>query len=219
MARRKELAAQRRATGEPMAVAGLWEGWKSPEGDWLRTFTVITTDANATARPVHDRMPAILQPVDAQHRPVPVGETGFTTLLTNLANRVQPLIRYDLGDRVRFAPEACECGSALPVMAVGVLVLRFRFEDEMRRIFNGGDGQAPQEIALVLLDASGRATLANQTRSAFSPRVGVQWQALSQLSLHAASYKAFRAPNLAELYRRQVSPSTVSLPNFASPCT
>lgn len=64
-----------------------------------------------------------------------------------------------------------------------------------------------------VLDASGRATLANQTRSAFSPRVGVQWQALSQLSLHAASYKAFRAPNLAELYRRQVSPSTVSLPN------
>jgi len=61
---------------------------------------------------------AILQPVDAQHRPVPVGETGFTTLLTNLANRVQPLIRYDLGDRVRFAPEACECGSALPVIEV-----------------------------------------------------------------------------------------------------
>jgi chemotaxis signal transduction protein len=44
---------------------------------------------------------------------------------------------------------------------VGVLVLRFRFEDEMRRIFNGGDGQAPQEIALVLLDASGRVIATN----------------------------------------------------------
>ena len=43
---------------------------------------------------------AILEPVDAQGRAVPAGETGATTLLTNLANHVQPLIRYDLGDRV-----------------------------------------------------------------------------------------------------------------------
>jgi putative SOS response-associated peptidase YedK len=50
------------ATGEPMAVAGLWEGWKSPEGDWLRTFTVITTDANAKQALVHHRMPVILPP-------------------------------------------------------------------------------------------------------------------------------------------------------------
>jgi outer membrane receptor protein involved in Fe transport len=64
-----------------------------------------------------------------------------------------------------------------------------------------------------VLDATGRTALPNQTRSAFSPRVGVQWQALSPLSLHAAAYRAFRAPNLAELYRRQVSTSTISLPN------
>ena len=43
----------------------------------------------------------------------------------------------------------------------GVLVLRFRFEDEMRRIFNGGDGLVPQEIALVLLDKSGRVIATN----------------------------------------------------------
>lgn len=61
---------------------------------------------------------AILEPVDAQHRPVPVGETGSTTLLSNLANRVQPLIRYDLGDRVRFSPQPCACGSALPLIEV-----------------------------------------------------------------------------------------------------
>ncbi|MDO9315511.1 MAG: chemotaxis protein CheW [Burkholderiaceae bacterium] len=40
--------------------------------------------------------------------------------------------------------------------SAGVLVLRFRFEDEMRRIFNGDDGLVPQEIALVLLDKAGR---------------------------------------------------------------
>lgn len=41
-----------------------------------------------------------------------------TTLVTNLANHVQPLIRYDLGDRVRFADKPCECGSSLPVIEV-----------------------------------------------------------------------------------------------------
>ncbi|MGG5817971.1 SOS response-associated peptidase [Falsiroseomonas sp. HW251] len=50
------------ATGEPMAVAGLWEGWKSPDGEWLRTFTVITTEANEKQALVHHRMPAILPP-------------------------------------------------------------------------------------------------------------------------------------------------------------
>ncbi|MFZ5547354.1 MAG: phenylacetate--CoA ligase family protein [Pseudomonadota bacterium] len=61
---------------------------------------------------------AILEPVDAQGRPVPPGETGTTTLLTNLANEVQPLIRYDLGDRVTLLPGACTCGSQLPVIDV-----------------------------------------------------------------------------------------------------
>jgi phenylacetate-coenzyme A ligase PaaK-like adenylate-forming protein len=43
---------------------------------------------------------------------------GGRVLLTNLANHVQPLIRYDLGDRVRFARRGCDCGSALPVIEV-----------------------------------------------------------------------------------------------------
>ena len=64
-----------------------------------------------------------------------------------------------------------------------------------------------------VVDASGRTTYENQTRRAFSPRAGVRWQALSTLALHTAAYRAFRAPNLAELYRRQTSTSTISLPN------
>jgi phenylacetate-coenzyme A ligase PaaK-like adenylate-forming protein len=56
----------------------------------------------------------ILEPVDAGFRPVPPGEPSRTTLLTNLANRVQPLIRYDLGDSVTALPEPCPCGSPLP---------------------------------------------------------------------------------------------------------
>ncbi|MBE0473270.1 phenylacetate--CoA ligase family protein [Rhodoferax sp.] len=60
----------------------------------------------------------ILEPVDALGQPVPAGEWSYTTLLTNLANRVQPLIRYDLGDQVRVDHTPCGCGSALPVIEV-----------------------------------------------------------------------------------------------------
>lgn len=61
---------------------------------------------------------AILESVDAQGRAVPAGERGASTLLTNLANHVQPLIRYELGDCVRQDPAVCPCGSALPVIEV-----------------------------------------------------------------------------------------------------
>ena len=56
----------------------------------------------------------ILEPVDAAGEPVAPGEASHTTLLTNLANRVQPLIRYDLGDSVTVLPAPCPCGSTLP---------------------------------------------------------------------------------------------------------
>lgn len=61
---------------------------------------------------------AILEPIDEGGRTVPDGETGYSALLTNLANHVQPLIRYDLGDRVRVVAEPCACGSSLPVIEV-----------------------------------------------------------------------------------------------------
>jgi len=58
----------------------------------------------------------ILEPVDAAGDPVAPGEPSHTTLLTNLANRVQPLIRYDLGDSVTVLPAPCPCGSPLPAI-------------------------------------------------------------------------------------------------------
>jgi len=60
----------------------------------------------------------ILEPVDEHHRPVPEGHASAAVLLTHLANTVQPLIRYDLGDHLRFLPEPCSCGSPLPVIEV-----------------------------------------------------------------------------------------------------
>ncbi len=45
---------------EPFGFAGLWEKWKSPEGDEIKTCTIITTEANELLQSVHDRMPVIL---------------------------------------------------------------------------------------------------------------------------------------------------------------
>jgi putative SOS response-associated peptidase YedK len=47
-------------SGEPMACAGLWEGWKQSDGDWLRTYTIITCAAAGRQALLHDRMPVIL---------------------------------------------------------------------------------------------------------------------------------------------------------------
>lgn len=60
----------------------------------------------------------LFEPVDENYRPVPPGVTSHTVLVTNLANRVQPLIRYDLGDRVEVATAPCPCGSVLPAVKV-----------------------------------------------------------------------------------------------------
>ena len=61
---------------------------------------------------------AILEPVDERFRPVPPGRHSHTVLLTNLANRVQPIIRYDLGDSVMQRPDPCPCGNPLPAIRV-----------------------------------------------------------------------------------------------------
>ncbi len=60
----------------------------------------------------------IVEPVDRDYQPVPPGETGHTVLLTNLASRVQPVIRYDLGDSITMKPDPCPCGSPLPALRV-----------------------------------------------------------------------------------------------------
>jgi putative SOS response-associated peptidase YedK len=53
-----------RTDGDPMAFAGIWEGWRSPDGDILRSFAIVTTSANAQMRALHERMPVILEAAD-----------------------------------------------------------------------------------------------------------------------------------------------------------
>ena len=60
----------------------------------------------------------LLEPVDAERRPVPPGELSHGALLTNLANGVRPVIRYALDDSVLMRPDPCPCGSPLPAVQV-----------------------------------------------------------------------------------------------------
>lgn len=85
------------------------EGWLHLVGDWI-----------------------IVEPVDADYRPVPPGEHSHTVLVTNLANRVQPILRYDLGDRVLQRPDPCPCGNPRPAIRIqgrSSEVLRFPIQD------------------------------------------------------------------------------------------
>lgn len=53
------------ASGEPFAIAGLWDEWNDPEsGATVRSFTIITTEPNEMMADIHNRMPAILRRED-----------------------------------------------------------------------------------------------------------------------------------------------------------
>ncbi len=83
------------ATECPFLTEGCTHGWYHVNNDW-----------------------AVLEPVDADYRPVPPGELSHTILISNLANRVQPILRYDLGDSVLQRPTPCPCGNPLPAFQV-----------------------------------------------------------------------------------------------------
>lgn len=95
---------------------------------------------------------AILEAVDADGAEVPPGTWSHSCWLTNLANHLQPLIRYELGDRIRYADQPCRCGSNLPVIEV-----MGRSDDVLR--LPGGQGAmvaiSPLALTTVLEDDAG----------------------------------------------------------------
>lgn len=94
---------------ELLAFAGLWEHWQHSDGTELQTATIITTDANEVARPVHERMPVILPPADY------AAWLGAKTTMDDLKALLKPLPaelmeRYRVSRRMSNARnEGAEC--------------------------------------------------------------------------------------------------------------
>lgn len=60
----KQPHAIARADGGIMALAGIWEGWRGPDGEAIRTYAVVTTTATDALGHLHERMPVILEEAD-----------------------------------------------------------------------------------------------------------------------------------------------------------
>ena len=87
------------ASGEPFALAGLWENWKDRESDeTLQTTTLITMAANDFMTPLHHRMPVILQADTADE-----WLAGSTDLLDSIAERTPRLRAWPVDRRVNNA--------------------------------------------------------------------------------------------------------------------
>jgi putative SOS response-associated peptidase YedK len=70
----------RRKDQAPFAFAGLWERWRQPDGQILRSCSIVTCPANALVAAVHDRMPVILDPGDFERWLDPEATDGRTLL-------------------------------------------------------------------------------------------------------------------------------------------
>ncbi|MBL9017784.1 MAG: phenylacetate--CoA ligase family protein [Myxococcales bacterium] len=112
----------------------------------------------------------ILEPVDAVLHPTPPGELSHTVLLTNLANRVQPILRYDLGDSVVVPTDPCPCGSPLPSLRVAG-----RSGDVLYLVATDGRrvGIPPSALAITLatVSAARRAQIVQTTPASLRVRV------------------------------------------------
>lgn len=71
----------RRRGRQPFAFAGLWEFWQSPEGNELKTCTILTTTANPLVQPVHERMPVLFAPTQAWQWLQPLSASELLALL------------------------------------------------------------------------------------------------------------------------------------------
>jgi phenylacetate-coenzyme A ligase PaaK-like adenylate-forming protein len=94
----------------------------------------------------------LVEPIDAERRPVPPGTRSDSLLVTNLANYVQPVIRYQLGDSVVISERACPCGSPLATISVEGRT------DEILRLPQVGGGDAvllPMAVATVVEETPG----------------------------------------------------------------
>jgi phenylacetate-CoA ligase len=77
-------------------------------------YVAVECDSHAGLHVFEDQIQ--IEIVDDEYRPVPAGRPGTRLLVTNLFNRTQPLIRYELDDLVTASPEPCPCGRPFPLL-------------------------------------------------------------------------------------------------------
>lgn len=120
-----------RRTGSLKQITNVAEPLTDEAGAWLETvFGVHVADEYAmgecmvlssgciAGRGAHVNADlAILEVVDEHNRPVPPGVEGSKVLVTNLYNHVQPIIRYEVDDRITMSATPCACGSPMPRIA------------------------------------------------------------------------------------------------------
>jgi phenylacetate-coenzyme A ligase PaaK-like adenylate-forming protein len=109
----------------------------------------------------------IVEIVDDDFRPVPDGEAGSRLLVTNLFNRVQPLIRFEVTDLVAIEPEPCPCGRTL----TRVRSLEGRSEDVLCL---GGVAVHPLQFGVVTADPDVREFQVVQKGDALRLRVALR---------------------------------------------
>ena len=123
---------------------------------------------------------------------MPSGEAGVTTLLANLASHVQPLIRYDLGDRARRHAGVCSCGSHLPVIDV-----QGRCDDTLR--LGRPQGRFVSVLPLAL------STVLEDDAGLFDFQLVQQGPCELLLRVECAEIAAFEAASLNSIFRRRLA--------------
>jgi hypothetical protein len=84
--------------GSPFGVAGLCENWKSPAGEWLRTFAIITTDSNELVGQIHASLRR------CEYGRSQRGSTSLRTMTPQFLTRFQPR-RWKVSEQANQTPK------------------------------------------------------------------------------------------------------------------
>jgi putative SOS response-associated peptidase YedK len=95
VAKRRQPWFIRMGDDRPFGFAGLWEAWEGADHSAIESCTILTTDANELVRPIHDRMPAIIEKADYDRWLDPANEKPESLL---------PLLRPYPSDRMMACP-------------------------------------------------------------------------------------------------------------------
>jgi hypothetical protein len=111
--------------GELFAFAGLWDRWRDPSGQWIKSCSILTTTPNAVTSSVHDRMPVILDP-DTYDLWLDPGMTNVEAISEMLKPYDAGLMRcYPVSTRINYVAND-DAGCSAPVTSLRLRLVSFR---------------------------------------------------------------------------------------------